>query len=154
MVKFNQEQDKIFSCGDDSLVKVWDMGKVKRCYNLKGHTAGISGFKVCERKNELYSVSKDSTIKRWDLRTLECIATSKPQESEMNYVADNVIIYWMQTDRIVASNRNGNVLFFDQELNLEYEVKIHDEEIRSIEACKNQDLYITGSFDGHVGIFS
>lgn len=73
----------------------------------------------------------------------------------MTYVADNVKIFHLtQTDRIVASNRNGNVLFFDQELNLEYEVKIHDEEIRSIEACKNQDIYITGSFDGHVGIFS
>jgi WD40 repeat protein len=154
MVKFNQEQNKIFSSGDDSLIKVWDMGKVKRCYNLKGHTAGISAFKVCERNNELYSVSKDSTIKRWDLRTLECIATSMPQESEMTYVADKVLIVLMKTERIVASNRNGNVLFFDQELNLEYEVKIHDEEIRSIDACRDQDVFITGSFDGHVGIFS
>ena len=54
----------------------------------------------------------------------------------------------------MASNRNGNVLYFDQELNLEYEVKIHDEEIRSIEACRNQDSFITASFDGHVGMFS
>ena len=90
MVKFNQEQNKIFSCGDEGLVKVWDMGKVKRCYNLKGHSGGISAFKICENNNELYSVSKDSTIKRWDLRTLECIATSKPQESEMTFIANNV----------------------------------------------------------------
>ncbi len=51
MVKYNQQQNKIYSCGDDSLVKVWDMGKVKRCYNLKGHTAGISAFKVCDTNN-------------------------------------------------------------------------------------------------------
>jgi WD40 repeat protein len=79
MVKFDQEQNKIYSCGDDSLVKIWDMGKVKRCYNLKGHSAGISAFKVCPNSNELFSVSKDSTIKRWDLRTLQSIATSKHQ---------------------------------------------------------------------------
>jgi hypothetical protein len=46
------------------------------------------------------------------------------------------------------------VLFFDQDLNLDYEVKIHEEEIRSIDACRSQDLLMTASFDGHVGIFS
>jgi hypothetical protein len=51
MVKFNQEHNKIFSCGDDSLVKVWDMGKVKRCYNLKGHKAGINAFKLNQNQN-------------------------------------------------------------------------------------------------------
>lgn len=70
MVKYSHDQQKIFSCGDDGLVKVWDMGKVKRCYNLKGHNGGINAFKVCEEQNQLYSVSKDATIKRWDLRSL------------------------------------------------------------------------------------
>lgn len=47
MVKYSKDQQKIFSSGDDGLVKVWDMGKVKRCYNLKGYSGGINAFKLC-----------------------------------------------------------------------------------------------------------
>lgn len=47
MVKYSHDQQKIFSCGDDGFIKVWDMGKVKRCYNLKGHNSGINAFKLC-----------------------------------------------------------------------------------------------------------
>lgn len=62
----------MISCGDDSLIKVWDLGKIKKCYNLKGHTSGVSAFKLFENssQNELYSVGKDSTIRKWDLRSL------------------------------------------------------------------------------------
>lgn len=51
MVKYSKDQQKIFSSGDDGLVKVWDMGKIKRCYNLKGHGGGINAFKLCEDTN-------------------------------------------------------------------------------------------------------
>lgn len=68
MVKFNSQENRIVSCGDDSVIKVWDIGKVKRCLNLKNHTNSVSAIKL-QNENELYSVSKDMTIKKWDLRS-------------------------------------------------------------------------------------
>jgi len=80
MVKFSPLEHKIVSCGDDSLLKVWDTGKLNRCVNLKGHINSVSAFKM-QNENELYSVSKDQTIRKWDLRINENVTTSKLQES-------------------------------------------------------------------------
>ena len=46
MVKFHPQENRIISCGDDSLIKVWDVGKVKKCTNLKNHTNSVSAFKL------------------------------------------------------------------------------------------------------------
>jgi WD40 repeat protein len=93
------------SCGDDSVIKVWDSGKLKRCATLKGHSSSVSAFKL-HSENDLYSVSKDMTIRRWDLRTGETTAISRPQDSELTYIANN-------TDRIVVSHKDGTVSFFN-----------------------------------------
>lgn len=78
MVKFNSLENRIVSCGDDSLLKVWDIGKIKKCTNLKGHTQSISAFRFAdnEQDNIIYSVSKDCTIRKWDLRIAETVAVS------------------------------------------------------------------------------
>lgn len=48
--------------------------------SLKGHTSSVGAIKL-QNENEVYSVSKDMTIRKWDLRVGESVATSKPQES-------------------------------------------------------------------------
>jgi WD40 repeat protein len=50
MVKFNSLENKVVSCGDDSLLKVWDIGKIKKCTSLKGHTQSISAFKFADNE--------------------------------------------------------------------------------------------------------
>lgn len=96
MVKFGHRDNRIVSCGDDSLIKVWDIGKIKRCANLKGHTQSVSAFKFRQLQsslyddNILYSVSKDCSIRKWDLRTNECVSVSDVQHSEVTYIANNV----------------------------------------------------------------
>ena len=60
----------------------------------------------------------------------------------------------MQSEKIVVSHKNGCVSFFNESLQLEHSVQIHEEEIRSIEALKGQNLYLTASFDGYVALFS
>lgn len=68
MVRFNASEMRVYSCGDDSLIKVWDLGKTKKCTSLKGHTASVNAFKLLKDETDLYSVSRDATLRRWDLR--------------------------------------------------------------------------------------
>jgi len=72
---------------------VWDIGKVKKCTTLKGHTQSISAFKFAnnEQDNILYSVSKDCSVRKWDLRVAECVSISDLHDCELTYIADNVI---------------------------------------------------------------
>ncbi len=47
MVKFNNLESKIFSCDDKGLIKIWDLGKVTKCTDLKGHKdSSVSAFKL------------------------------------------------------------------------------------------------------------
>ena len=49
MVKLNRNENKIISCDDKGLIKLWDLGKVTKCNDLKGHKdSGISAFKLNE----------------------------------------------------------------------------------------------------------
>jgi len=96
MVKFGSQDNRIVSCGDDSLIKIWDIGKIKTCVSLKGHSQSISAVKFGQRQNMsiddniLFSVSKDCTIRKWDLRTNDCVAVSETQHSEVTYISNNV----------------------------------------------------------------
>lgn len=92
MVKFNSLENRLISCGDDSLLKVWDIGKIKKCTNLKGHTQSISAFKFAdsEQDNIIYSASKDCTVRKWDLRVGDCVTVSEQHACELTFIADNV----------------------------------------------------------------
>ena len=86
------------SCGDDGLLKVWDLGKNKKCTNLKGHTQSVSAFKFAEEQDSLlYSVSKDCTVRKWDIRSDQCVRVSPTSSCEMTYIADHVT-YILNTD--------------------------------------------------------
>ena len=47
MVKFNATENKVVSCDDKGLIKLWDIGKIHKCTDLKGHKdSGVSAFKL------------------------------------------------------------------------------------------------------------
>ena len=72
----------------------------------------------------------------------------------MTYIANHVKIYFIQIDRIVVSQKNGCVSFFDEDLQLEHSCQVHEQEIRSIDGLSYDDTLLTASFDGHISLFS
>jgi len=104
MVRFDALLTKILSCGEDHLVKVWDIAKGKSLQVLKGHYSSVNAIRLRESEtaNVVYSVSKDCSVRLWDLRTGEPEAISKPHESEMTYIARHVLS-WINSG--IKSNR-------------------------------------------------
>lgn len=66
----------------------------------------------------MYSVSKDCTLRMWDLRSGAVESISKPAESEMTYIARG-------TDGHVVSHKNGFLTFYNSGLQLTNIVKVH-----------------------------
>ena len=63
-------------------------------------------------------MGRDYTIRLWDMRTGDCETISKPFESEITYIANNVINHIIKTSDIVVSHKNGYVSFVDKSLKL------------------------------------
>ena len=73
---------KVATIGLDSLIKIWDIDKdTKKPLNMLGeHTSGVTDV-IEFAKNRIISVSKDKTIRKWNVETgkeLFCYKTDQP----------------------------------------------------------------------------
>ena len=118
---------------------------------MQGHTDGVNAFKHSEAL--VYSVSKDRTVRMWDLRTGSGPIVSERQDSEVTYISNNVFKVLMQTDRIVIAQKNGTISFLNKFLQVEQSVQLHEQEVRCIDYSSKEKLFLAGSFDGHLSLF-
>ena len=58
--------------GESGIIKIIDLKECKLVTFLKGHTGAIYDLKIVN--NHIVSCGEDSTIRIWDLKTLECVA--------------------------------------------------------------------------------
>ena len=64
-----------YTAGDDGLIKRWDIGSKKPSNVYKGHIKPLTRINLNKRENELVSVSKDDTVKRWRCDQANCLTT-------------------------------------------------------------------------------
>ena len=89
-VCFNPTNDlNLLSGGEgDTEIKVWDTETGKNIANLEGHSEGVVALKTNADGLCCASVSKDKTLRLWDLRSSSCaFAIDCKHYSEMNDVA-------------------------------------------------------------------
>jgi uncharacterized protein with WD repeat len=68
-VAFSPDGKLVASCGDDAVIRIWDIEKGKEIKNLPGHTRIVWSVKFSPYGNYLASSSYDFTFRIWDLRT-------------------------------------------------------------------------------------
>ena len=61
----------IATCGQDHLVKIWNMETGELLRVLKGHTAHIRALAVAPDGRKLYTASEDKTVRVWDVESGE-----------------------------------------------------------------------------------
>ncbi|CAM6069836.1 unnamed protein product [Sphagnum tenellum] len=83
----------IVTCGLERYINIWNPFTAKTMGVLHGHEASVFDVQVNEMDNQIVSISADSVIKVWDMRSSRCLQTiveksiSKP--SRCNILYDN-----------------------------------------------------------------
>ena len=75
------------SASIDSLVKIWNVAKLQKIANLKGHTRWVRGVAFSTDGKTLASCGNDNTIKLWDAATWQELETLKGHRNRVYSVA-------------------------------------------------------------------
>ena len=69
----------------DGVINIIDLFEISNYKVLSGHKSGINSICYLKWKLKLFSCSKDSTIKIWDLETMQCTNTLYKQHTSLIY---------------------------------------------------------------------
>eukprot|EP01063_Lacrimia_lanifica_P015866 TRINITY_DN22520_c0_g1_i1.p1 TRINITY_DN22520_c0_g1~~TRINITY_DN22520_c0_g1_i1.p1 ORF type:complete len:1735 (+),score=612.75 TRINITY_DN22520_c0_g1_i1:166-5370(+) len=79
-IAWSDERKAIASCGADRDVFLWNPFIAKPVSRLVGSRASLLDVAFNDVESQLISLSADSTVRVWDLRTLKCLQTVKEPE--------------------------------------------------------------------------
>lgn len=86
-------------------LKIWNLETGEQPISLSGHSRKVNGLVISSNGNFMVSVSDDTTLKVWDLSSLEVIATFTGEDGlESCAIAPDGVT-------IVAGERSGKVHF-------------------------------------------
>lgn len=73
---FTPDGSQIFTCSTDNTLGLWDVATGQRIKKLKGHTTFVNSVQGARRGPQiLVSGSDDSTVKMWDTRKRNALAS-------------------------------------------------------------------------------
>ena len=99
--------NKLLITGDyDYNIRVWDMNTYEMVGMLQDHTTNIYGIAISNDNKRIISGSYDETIKIWDVDRQTCMHT-------ITNVGKITFIILSRDDRIISSNRTGQITIFD-----------------------------------------
>lgn len=70
-IVYNKDYTKIFACGADGFIKVYDVKNGSLLYTLTSHQADVTQLSLNQENTKLYSISVDGALKYWDLNNKE-----------------------------------------------------------------------------------
>lgn len=74
-IAFSPNDSKFLTCGDDSMLKIWNFSNGQEERTLTGHNWEVKSADWHPDLGLIVSGSKDNLVKLWDPRASQCIAT-------------------------------------------------------------------------------
>lgn len=97
--------DNYLASGDDSgLIVIRNAITLEYIGSLTGHKDGVTGLTICNESNQLFSCSKDKSVKVWNLVDMCYIETLFGHQTEVT------CIDYLQKDRIVTAGGMENIV--------------------------------------------
>ncbi|KAL4455394.1 hypothetical protein ABPG74_012546 [Tetrahymena malaccensis] len=176
-LRFHPDSTQIYSAGlPDTSIMIWDLEKKCLLGKLDGHTSAINSLDIDGEGNTLVSVSKDNTLRVWDLKAnkqIRCIDLTNKKYDQLNYVNLNngfsntnlknllkfskkQIKSAVNENTACVAHTNGLVSVWDlnnPQRSL-YEIKNHTADCRSVEFDPTGNYMISTSFDKSICIYN
>ncbi|KAG2387640.1 hypothetical protein C9374_001234 [Naegleria lovaniensis] len=143
---FSDDCSKILTCSKDGVVRI--IGARKAFSSLKGHTSHITCAIFVNSDNQVFSGSKDKTMKLWDVIQQKCIKTFLPGSccNSMQNITDSLVISghfdktlkyhdWRQQQKVWETQTD------------------HTEPIVSVSISYDRNFILTNSRDNTLKIF-
>jgi ankyrin repeat protein len=93
------ENDMLYSCGEDAIVRGWNLSSGRCDLKCEGHESPVNGCALDPEQRLLFSASNDSTARAWDAkRGKELLMFEGHEDSVMGVIEMNGTLYTASGD--------------------------------------------------------
>lgn len=138
------------SCGEDSLIKVWDTEQGKEEKTMTGHQDAVQSIAFNPTGATLASCSADLTIKIWELDEYRCIKTLKGHEHNISWVA-----FTKDGKNLLSCSRDTTIKFWDLSIGVCREtIKGHTDWVRQVIVSPDGSTFASCAHDLTIKLWS
>lgn len=143
-VKFLQKELSFISIGNDGKLFWTSLKEDDKPFLIGRHEGVIRDFDVSWDEKYLVTIGSDNVLIFWDLKNKQIIKSLKITDGSPSAVRFSLI-----SNDILVGNVEGVLSIYNNDLQIQEKIKIHDNVITSICLLPN-DQFITSSFDGSI----
>ncbi|CAH2043048.1 unnamed protein product, partial [Iphiclides podalirius] len=146
---FSPDGSHLYTCATDNTVAVWDVPTGIRIKKLKGHANFVNSVSGARRGPELLvSASDDNTIKLWDARKRNPIASF-----DSGYPV-TAVLFNDTAEKIISGGIDNEVKVWDIRNNqISYKIKGHTDTITGLALSYDGAYLLSNSMDGTLRIW-
>merc|ERR1712223_1006473 len=143
-------EDTFLATGDDSnKIFIWKSSTLELVKCFQGHRGPITGLAFARNKNVLYSSSKDSSVKTWDLDQMGYVETLFGHQDSVGCITSGI-----SCDFFTGGSKDGTVRLW--RTTDEVQLVFNNTQGASIESVDkiNAELFVTVSDNGQISLWS
>ena len=152
----NKEANKLYTCSDDKLIKVYDIANDYKAQTLKGHTETIN-LLLPLTANKFASASEDKLIKIWEAKSTEykCTSTLKGHTAGVTHLLSVNNEDGTPSMKLISASNDNTIRIWEPKGDYKHsmEIKAHNDKITSLVYINSKEQVISSSVDNTIKVF-
>lgn len=145
-LKFSSNSKRLFSCGDDNSVRIWDIRNLHDIHCIKvfkNFSAGVSGVELYQEEKKVIFASYDGFLSFYELDKYHCLSRIRKHSEEINCITMD-----HYNNQVYSGGKDSRILvFYTKEIEFRYELGTHDGSVNCLHIYEENRLASGGSDD-------